>query len=80
MYSYKTSSGRFDIEEEKVDRRRESNVTTETETGVMTLEVKECLQPPKTPKMQVDSSLRPPEEAEPSQHLDFGPVKLILNF
>jgi len=55
-------------------------VTTETETGVMTLEVKECLQPPKTPKMQVDSSLRPPEEAEPSQHLDFGPVKLILNF
>ena len=55
-------------------------MTTEAETGVMTLEVKECPPPPKTPKMQVDSSLRPPEGAEPSQHLDFDPVKLILNF
>ena len=55
-------------------------MTTEAETGAMKLEVKECLQPPKTPKRQgIDSSLRLPEGAEPSLCLDFGPVKLILN-
>lgn len=42
MYSYKTSSGRFDIEEKKAKRRRESNVTTGAETGVMWPQSKEC--------------------------------------
>ena len=41
MYSYKSSSGKFDIEEEKVDRRRESNVPTAAETGVMWPQTKE---------------------------------------
>lgn len=77
MYSYKTSSGRFDIEEEKVDRRRESNVTTAAETGVMWPQTKERQQ---SSQVRGGSSLQFPEGEKSCQHFDFRSVIMILCF
>nr|BAE00360.1 unnamed protein product [Macaca fascicularis] len=58
-------------------RRRGSNVTVEAEIDVATSQG--LLAATKSWKRQTDSSLEHLEGIQPCQHIDFSPVKLMLN-
>lgn len=56
---------------ENRERRREGLEKTEAETGVMLLQAKGCLEPPKAGRGQEESSPKLSERMWPCQHRNF---------
>lgn len=60
--------------------RREGHVTPEAEIGVIEPQAKECSQPPEARKASNGLSSRASSGTRPCHHIDFHPVKVILDF